>query len=63
MKGKGAGWDLLATFIEWAVKEQGATRIVTHRFLHKDAKADDRFDEKVKKLGFSPLGCEYYLDV
>lgn len=63
VKGKGYGWELLATFLEWAIKERGATRIMTHRFLSKDMSSDDRFDEKIKKMGFLPSGCEYYMDI
>jgi hypothetical protein len=63
VKGKGLGWDLLATFIEWAIVEQRAERIVTHRFLHEDVESDDRYDTKIKQMGFFPSGCEYYMDV
>ena len=62
VKGKGLGWDLLATFIEWAAF-LGATRITTHRFLSKNAAADERFDDKIRKMGFYPSGCEYYMDL
>lgn len=63
IKGQGWGWKLLTTFVEWAIVEQNATRIMTHRFLSKDIKADERYDNKIKELGFAPLGFEYYLDV
>jgi RimJ/RimL family protein N-acetyltransferase len=63
VKGKGLGWELFMTFIEWAIKDQGATRIATHRFLSNSVKADERYDKKIKELGFAPLGFEYYLDV
>jgi hypothetical protein len=63
VKGKGFGWELFATFMEWAIKEQGATRIMTHRFISKDLEADDRFDKKIREMGFSPSGCEYYMDI
>jgi GNAT superfamily N-acetyltransferase len=62
IKGQGQGWELLATFMEWAAS-CGASRIMTHRFLSKDSTADDRFDNKIRKMGFSPSGCEYYLDL
>ena len=62
VKGKGAGWDLLATFMEWA-GACGATRIGIHRMLSKDMLSDERFDTKVRQLGFYPSGCEYYLDL
>ena len=62
IKGKGGGWDLLTDFIDWALT-QGATRIVTHRFLHSDEASDERFDSKIKAMGFYASGCEYYMDV
>jgi len=63
VKGQGKGWELLEAFLAWAISEMGATKVVTHRFLHKDAVSDERFDEKIKAMGFYASGCEYYMDV
>ena len=61
IKGQGLGWELLATFIEWAIKN-GATRIMTHRFLS-NTEADERYEKRIKEMGFKPSGCEYFMDV
>lgn len=61
-KGKGLGWELFFTFLKWAI-EQGATRIVTHKGLAKNSRSDEMFDEKIREVGFSPRGCDYYFDV
>lgn len=63
IKGQGHGWELFMVFLEWAIKEQGANRIMTHRFISRDLEADERFDTKIRSLGFAPSGCEYYMDV
>lgn len=61
VKGNGLGWDLLATFMEWAIAN-GASRIITHRFLS-NPEADERFDKRIAQMGFKPSGCEYYFDI
>jgi RimJ/RimL family protein N-acetyltransferase len=62
IKGKGYGWELLIVFVQWALEEQKATRILTHRFMSNDSSADERFDEKIKSMGFKPTGWEYHMD-
>ena len=63
VKGKGLGWELLTTFIEWAVKEQEASKVVIRRFLTKDEKSNANFDVKVSSLGFLSSGYEYCLNI
>ena len=62
-RGKGFGWELLATFMEWAMKEQGATRIFVQRTAYKDPELDKYLDAQLKRLSFIQTGYEYYMDV